>query len=100
MAKNGTRKSCYLQMTTLVAASQESLRQVVGEFGRMCDRNLRVNEKKSKVIKRNWMVDDSNMNVALCGKLFKEVKCFQYLGSHIAINEVKHEVKYGTNEVG
>ncbi len=51
-------------------------------------------------VKCTRMVDDRMMNVALNKKLL-EIKCFEYLTSHIAFDgEINEEVKLRMNEVG
>ena len=50
--------------TALVADSEEILRQLAEEFGRVCKRRkVRVNESKSKVMKCTRMVGGRRMNV-------------------------------------
>ncbi len=54
--------------TALVADSEMRLRQLVEEFGRVCQRRkLKVNGSKSKVMKCTRLVDGQRMNVALNG---------------------------------
>ncbi len=86
----------FADNTALVADSQETLRQLIEEFGRVCERRkLRGNESRSKVMKCTWMVDDSRINVAPNGKLMKEVECLKYLGSRFAIGRgIDLEVKF------
>ncbi len=72
--------------TALVADSEEKLRSLVTEFGRVCDRRkLRVIVGKSKVIKvvRNVNNAIMGMDVGLGGERLEEVECFKYsiLGS-------------------
>ena len=88
--------------TALVADSEEALRQLVVEFGRVCDRRkLKVNENKSKVMRCTREVDGRRMNIALNGELLEEVDCFKYLGSHVAVDgRIKEEVKFRINEAG
>ena len=51
-------------MTAVVAGSQERLRQLAGQCGRLCaGRKLRVSDSKSKVM----MLGDTTLNVALSG---------------------------------
>ncbi len=68
----------------------------------MCkNRKLRVNERKSKVMKCTRLVDGRRMNVALNGEVLEEVDCFMYLGSHVAVDEgIEGEVKFRINVVG
>ncbi|WP_435325971.1 reverse transcriptase domain-containing protein, partial [Klebsiella pneumoniae] len=74
--------------TALVADSEETLRQLVEEFGRVCDRRkLKVNENKSKVMRCTRSVDGRRMNIVLNDELLEEVDCFKYLGSHVAVDE-------------
>ncbi len=74
--------------TAQVADSEGRLRQLVEEFGRMCQRRkLKVNGSKSKVMKCTRLVSNGQrMNVALNGKVLEEVECFEYLGSHVDVN--------------
>ncbi len=45
--------------TTLVADLEEKIRQLLEEFGRVCERRkMKINESKSKVMKYNRLVDD------------------------------------------
>ncbi len=88
--------------TALVSDSQERLTQLVKEFWRLCERRkIKVNVSRNKVMRCTRMVDDRMMNVALNGKLLEDVKCFEYLASHIAIDgKMNEEVKFIMNEVG
>ncbi len=73
---SGDGREWNVSQLQMVADSQERLRQLVEEFGRVCEgRTLRVNENKSKVV-----------NVALNGELLEEVECLKYLGSHVAVD--------------
>jgi len=92
----------FAEDTALVADSEERLRHLVEEFGRVCKRRkLRLNESKSKVMKCTRMVDGRRMNVILNGKLLEEVECFKYLGSHVVVDGgIDVEVKCKFNEVG
>ena len=64
--------------TALVADSEEALRQLVVEFGRVCDmRKLKVNENKSKVMRCTRDVDGRRMNIFLNDELLEEVDCFK-----------------------
>ena len=88
--------------TALVADSEETLRQLVEEFGRVCDRRkLKVNENKSKVMRCTRSVDGRRMNIVLNGELLEEVDCFKYLGSHVAVDgRIEEEVKFRISETG
>lgn len=88
--------------TALVADSEEKLRQLVTEFGRVCERRkLRVNVGKSKVMKCTRRVDGGMMNVMLNGEILEEVDCFRYLGSKVSVDgSVEAEVKSRINEAG
>ncbi len=47
------------------------------------------------------LVDGRRMNVALNGEMLKQVECFKYLGSHVAVDGgIEGEVKFRMNEVG
>ncbi len=71
--------------TTLVADSEGTLKQLVEEFGRVCKRRkLKVNGRRSKVMKGTRLVDGRRMNVTLDGEVLEEVECFKYLGSHVS----------------
>ena len=88
--------------TALVADSEEKLRRLVTEFGRVCERRkLRVNVGKSKVMKCTRRVDGGGMNVMLNGERLEEVDCFRYLGSKVSVDgSVEVEVKSRINEAG
>ena len=88
--------------TALVADSEEKLRQLIEEFGRVCERRkLRVNENKSKVMRCTRFADGQRMNIVLNGELLEEVDCFKYLGSHVSVDgRIDEEVKFRMNEVG
>ncbi len=68
----------------LVADSQERLKQLVEEFGRVSERRkLRLNENKSKVMKSTWFAVDRKTNVSLNGRLVSEiVEWFKYIVSY------------------
>ncbi len=65
--------------TALAADSEGRLRQLVEEFGSVCQRRkLKVSGSKSKVMKCTRLVDGRRMNVALNGEVLKEVECLKY----------------------
>ena len=92
--------------TALVADSEENLRKLVAEFGRVCERRkLKVNIAKSKVMKCSRRVDDDDdgggggINVCLNGEKLEEVSEFKYLGSHVADDgSMEREVGYRLGE--
>ena len=92
--------------TALVAESEEGLKRLVKEFGRVCDRRkLRVNVGKSKVMRCAREGGGDRMDVRLNGELLEEVESFKYLGSHVAVNgrvnvEVSHRVKEASKCMG
>ena len=58
----------------LVADSEEKLRRLVTEFGRVCERRkLKVNAGKSKVMRCMRGEDGARMNVVLNGEILEEV---------------------------
>ena len=68
-----------------VADSEEKLRRLVEEFGRVCERRkLRVNVGKSKVMKCTRDGEGDRLNVVLNGEVLEEVNQFKYLGSIVA----------------
>ncbi|WP_435326736.1 reverse transcriptase domain-containing protein, partial [Klebsiella pneumoniae] len=73
--------------TALVVDSEETLRQLVEEFGRVCvRRKLMVNVNKSKVMRCSRFVYGRRMNTVLNGELLEDVDYFKYLGSHDAVD--------------
>ena len=86
--------------TALVADSEEKLKRLVSEFGRVCERRkLRVNVAKSKVMRCTRNMDRGKLNVKLNGDLLEEVESFKYLGSHIAVGGgVETEVNFRVKE--
>ena len=67
--------------TALVADSEEKLRRLVSEFGRVCERRkLRVNVGKSKVMRCSRYNNGDRMHVMINGEPLEEVDCFKYLG--------------------
>ncbi len=66
----------FVDYTALVADSEGRFRKLVGEFGRICKRRkLRVNERKSKVMRCTRMVDGRRMNVAMNREMLEEAEC-------------------------
>ena len=86
--------------TVVVADSEEKLRRLVLEFGRVCKRRkLRVNVGKSKVMRCTRSEGGANLNVLLDGEALEEVDQFKYLGSMVAANgEVEADVSHRVNE--
>ena len=89
-----------------VADSEEKLRRLVTEFGRVCERRkLKVNVGKSKVMRCTRGEGGARMNVVLNGEVLEEVDEFKYLGSIVAANggieaDVGHRVKEGCKALG
>ena len=83
--------------TALVAASEEKLRRLVSEFGRVCERRkLSVNVGK----RCSWYGNVGRMHEILNGELSEEVDCFKYLGSQVATDggcerDVVHRMNEG-----
>ena len=67
--------------TALVADSEDKLCRLVSEFGRVCERKLRVNVGKSKMMRCSRYGNGDRMHVILNGEPLEEVDCFVYLGS-------------------
>ncbi len=77
----------FADNTTMMVDSQDRLRQLGEEFGRLCERRKqRVNESKSKMMNYTRMEDDRRMNIILNVKLLEEVEYFKYLRSQIVLN--------------
>ena len=87
--------------TALVADSEEQLRRLVSEFGRVCERRkLRVNVGKSRVMRCSSYGNGGRMHVILNGEPLEEVDCFKYLGSQVAADggcerDVVHRMNEG-----
>ena len=92
--------------TALVAESEERLRRLVVEFGRVCERRkLKVNVGKSKVMKCGKDTCTVKMNVTLGGQVLEEVNVFKYLGSNVVASsceevEVCHRINEGSKMMG
>ena len=86
--------------TALVADSEEGLKRIVSEFSRVCERRkLKVNVRKSKVMRCTRRDDGSRLNVCVDGERMEEVESFKYLGSHIETKGgVEVEVGYRVSE--
>ena len=70
--------------TVLMADSEEKLRRVVCEFGKVCNRRkLKVNVNKSKVMVCNRRAQLENLDVRVEGERLEEVDDFKYLGGVI-----------------
>ena len=64
-----------------MADSEERLRRLVSEFGRVYERRkFRVNVGKSKVIRCSWHSNGGRMCVILNCEPLEEVDYFKYLG--------------------
>ena len=55
----------------------------MSEFGRICERKLRVNVGKSKVMSCTRDGNGGRMYVILNGEALEEADCFKYLGSQV-----------------
>ena len=92
--------------TVLIANSEKELRQLVTEFGKVCERRkLRVNVNKSKVMRCTRHEGGVRMNVTLNGEMLEEVDEFKYLGSVVAANggveaDVRNRVNEGCKALG
>ena len=86
--------------TALVAESEEGLKVLVTEFGRVCERRkLKVNVGKSKVLKCSREGVVGGLSVYLNGEMLEEVGSFKYLGSCVAANGgVEEDVRQRLNE--
>ena len=63
--------------TALVADSEDKLCRLVSEFGRVCERRkLRVNIRKSTVLRCSWYGNRGRMHVSLISQPLEEVDCF------------------------
>ena len=70
--------------TALVADTEESLQQLVTEFGRVCDRRkLKVNVGKSKVMRCTRRENVGELQVNLGGERLEEVGSFRYSWTQI-----------------
>ena len=67
-----------------MADLEEKLCRLVSEFGRVCEKRLRVNVGKSKVMKCSRYLNEGRMHVILNGEPLEEMDCFKYLGSQVA----------------
>ena len=86
--------------TTLVADLEDKLCRLVSEFGRVCERKLRVNVGKSKFIKCSRYGNGNRMHVILNREPLKEMDCFKYLESRVAADggcerDVVHRMNEG-----
>ena len=92
--------------TVLIANSEKELRQLVTEFGKVCERRkLRVNVNKSKVMRCTRHEGGVRMNVTLNGEMLEEVDEFKYLGAVVAANggveaDVRNRVNEGCKALG
>ena len=67
-----------------MADSEDKLCRLVSAFGRVCERNLRVNVGKSKVMRCSRYGNMDRMHVIPNCEPLEEVDCFKYLGSQLA----------------
>ena len=71
--------------TALVADSEDKLKQLVYEFGKLRERRkLKVNVSKSKVMRCTKNANVGRLNVLLNGVALDEVDKFNYLGACVA----------------
>ena len=66
--------------------SEEKLLRLMSEFGRVCEKKLRVNVGKSKVMRGSMYGNGVRMHVyvILNGERLHEVDGLKYLGSQVA----------------
>ena len=62
---------------------REKLCRLASEFGKVCERKLRENEGKRRVVKCSRYVNINRIHVRLNGEPIEEVDCFKYLGSQV-----------------
>ena len=103
LSANGGRfeinRLLFADDTALVADSEEKLCRLVSEFGRVCERKLRVNVGKSKVMRCTRYGNGDQMYVILNGEPLEEVDCFKYLGSQVAADgRCEKDVVHRINE--
>ena len=67
-----------------MADSEEKLCRLVSEFGRVCERKLRMNVGRSKAMRCSRYGNGGRMHVILNGEPLEEVDCFEYQGSQVA----------------
>ena len=84
----------------LVADSEQKLRRLVTEFGRVCEIKLRVNVGKSKVMRCSRYVNGGRIDARLHGDALEEADCFKYLWSQVAadgrcVGDVVHRMNEG-----
>ena len=86
LSANGSRFELNrLLFTALVTDSEEKLRRLVSEFGRICERRkLRVNVDKSKVMRCSRYGNGGRMHVILNGEPLEDMVWFKYLWSQVA----------------
>ena len=58
--------------------------RLVSEFGRTCQRKLRVNAGRNKFMRCSRDGNGDRLHVVLNGAPLEEVDCFKYLGSQVA----------------
>ena len=66
---------------TALVADSEKLCRLVSEFGRVCERKLRVNVGKSIVMRCSRYGNGGRMLMILNSEPLEEVDCFKYLWS-------------------
>ena len=88
-----------------MADSEEKLGRLVSEFGRVCERKLRVHVGKSKVMRCSRYGNRDRMHLILNGQPLEEVDCFMYLGSQVVADggcemDVVHRMNEGYRSWG
>ena len=88
-----------------MAYSKEKLCRLVSEFSRVCERKLRVNVGKSKVMRCSRYGNGDRMHERLNGEPLEEVDCFKHLGSQVAADagcerDVLHRMNEGHRSCG
>ena len=91
--------------TALVADSVEKLGRLVSEVVRVCERKLRVNVGKSKVMRCSRYGNGDRMHAILNCEPLEVVDCFKYLGSQVAADggcerDVVHRMNEGYRAFG
>ena len=69
-------------------------------IGRVCERKLRVNVGKSKLMRSSRYGNGGRLHVIQNGEPLEEVDCFKYLGSQVAVDggcerDVVHRMNEG-----
>ena len=105
LSANGRRfeisQLLFVDATALVADSEEKLCRLVSEFSRVCERRkLRVNVRKSKVMRCSRYEYEGLLLVILNGEPIEKLDCFKYLASQVAADggcerDVVHRMNEG-----